>query len=452
MKIKKYLKLCQGIYHTTLNPKGVGVARIHLIPPKKLKLGIPWVVIINGYHVLPLQTSWAILLKEFIIEINKTDGNEIDDEEAKKLVNTVVSRVKSLYPSAKEEDIRSDLLDIIVTLVNIAKGKEPTVDIGFTSLAKYGKKMRAPHRMDLLVSSMQKNGCYNCNQKCILCYAGEQKLANVSQMNTDCWYKIIDRCKEAGIPSLTFTGGEPTVRDDLVELISYASWFVTRLNTNGILLSKELCYKLTEANLDSVQITLYSYDEAIHNTMVGANTFRKTVEGIKNAIDAGLDVSINTPLCSINSDYLETVKFAHNLGVRYFSASGIIPTGKAKDNHNINKLTKEEITNSIEEAYSYINNNDLELAFTSPGWIDKEKLLAWNMEVPSCGACLSNMAIAPNGDIIPCQSWLSDEPLGNMLKDSFKDVWNSKGCKRIRKFSMKEELKCALKEGNYEKN
>ncbi len=452
MKINKYLKLCSNIYHTTLNPKGVGVARVHLIPPKKLKLGQPWVVIINGYYVLPLQTSWAILLKEFIIEINKTDGNEISDDIAKNILETVVTRVKAIYPGAKEKDIKKDLFDIVNTILDIARGKTPQVDIGFTSIAKYGKNMKGPHRMDLLVSSMQKGGCYNCNQKCLLCYAKDEKLAIVNELNTDCWYKIIDKCKEAGIPSLTFTGGEPTLREDLVDLISYASWFVTRLNTNGILLSKELCYRLYEANLDSVQVTLYSFDEEIHNKLVGTNTYRKTVEGIKNALDAGLDVSINTPLCNLNSNYLETVKFAHNLGVRYFSASGIIPAGNALNLDGIAKLSNEEITKVIDEAYKYISKNNLEIAFTSPGWIDKEELKKKNMDVPSCGACLSNMAIAPNGDVIPCQSWLHEDSLGNMLKNSFSSIWNNKKCKKIRKFAMKETLKCALKEGNYEKN
>ena len=54
MNIKKYLKECQEIYHLTLDPKAESVIRIHLIPPKKRKINIPWVVILNGYYILPL--------------------------------------------------------------------------------------------------------------------------------------------------------------------------------------------------------------------------------------------------------------------------------------------------------------------------------------------------------------------------------------------------------------
>ena len=70
MKIGKYLKECNEIYHLTLDPKAESVIRIHLIPPKKLKLNIPWIVILNGYYILPLQTGWAVLLKEFIEAVN----------------------------------------------------------------------------------------------------------------------------------------------------------------------------------------------------------------------------------------------------------------------------------------------------------------------------------------------------------------------------------------------
>ena len=69
-----------------------------------------------------------------------------------------------------------------------------------------------------------------------------------------------------------------------------------------------------------------------------------------------------------------------------------------------------------------------------------------NMVVPSCGACLSNMAIAPNGDVIPCQSWLNGLTLGNILTTPWKKIWNSKECKRVRKTASLEEQRCLLKE------
>ena len=446
MNVRQYLKTCTDVYHTTLDPNGPGVARIHLVPPKRVKPGIPWVVIINGYSVLPLQTTWAILLKEFMSILNQTDGKAVTEEEIKILIDKTVKRVKAIFSDAEEKEIKADLKDIVSVLQDVARGKEPQAEIGFLTLSEYGKDMKAPHRMDLMISSMEKKGCWNCNQKCLLCYAGNEKLAVVEELSTEDWYRIIDKCKEANIPALTFTGGEPTIREDLVNLVAYSSWFVTRLNTNGIRLSKELCKQLYKANLDSVQVTLYSHDRDIHNRMVGGNHFDETINGIKNAVEAGLDVSINTPLCSINADYANTMRFAHSLGVNYFSCSGVIPAGNAVIDKEIKRLSSEEIYQSVKEAYEYAKDNDLEISFTSPGWISKERLKAMKIVVPSCGACLSNMAIAPNGEVIPCQSWLFEDGLGNILTTDFKKIWNSKKCKKQRKFAMDNLEVCALKE------
>ena len=67
--IKQYLEQVNEISQITLNPNGPGSIRIHLIPPKKRKIGISWVVILNGQDVLPLTTGWAILLREFIQDL-----------------------------------------------------------------------------------------------------------------------------------------------------------------------------------------------------------------------------------------------------------------------------------------------------------------------------------------------------------------------------------------------
>jgi len=76
--------------------------------------------------------------------------------------------------------------------------------------------------------------------------------------------------------------------------------------------------------------------------------------------------------------------------------------------------------------------------------VDDGLLEELHLTIPSCGACLSNMAVAPNGDVVPCQSWLSEESLGNLLNDNWKQIWNSKECEIIRKQSMKSDNICPL--------
>ena len=303
--------------------------------------------------------------------------------------------------------------------------------------------------MDLIISSMTKNGNWNCNQKCMHCYAAGQSYSEREELSTKEWKKIIDICRINKIPQLTFTGGEPTLREDLVELVDYAKWFITRLNTNGVLLTEELCKKLYDASLDSVQVTLYSADAEKHNKLVGANNYEKTIQGIKNAISAGLNVSINTPICSINKDYVNLLKLAKELGVKYVSCSGLIVTGNAtKETSKQTQVSEDELYEILKEAVKYTNENLMEISFTSPGWINEEKLRELGLEIPSCGAALSNMAIAPDGEVVPCQSWLGKNAgLGNILKVKWNKIWNSPKCKAQRNYSSKTTGKCPIKGG-----
>ena len=444
-----YKKNLREVLHTTLNPYEPGAVRIHLVPAKYR----PWradpsVVILNGKDIIPINLSWTILLANFIKEVNNFQGGEVTEEDLEDVIEKTLDATFKVY-HPKRDDMRTDLKLILQVFVEISQGKEPSVNVGQMSLAKYAPKMTAPHRMDLLISSMTKDGNWNCNQKCLHCYAAGQPMADVKELSTEEWKKVIDKCKKAKIPQLTFTGGEPTIRKDLVELVSYASWFVTRLNTNGVLLTEKLCKDLMDASLDSVQITFYSNNEEKHNTLVGSANYTKTVEGIKNALKAGLAVSINTPLCTINSEYVETLKFLHELGVKYVTCSGLIMTGNAeKEDSKSTQLSNTELFEILKEAKKYCDDNLMEIAFTSPGWLESDKLQSIGLNVPTCGACLSNMAITPDGKVVPCQSWLKEEGvLGDMLKDDWKKIWVSPKCSKIRINSTKLENKCPLKEG-----
>nr|MCR5307760.1 SPASM domain-containing protein [bacterium] len=55
------------------------------------------------------------------------------------------------------------------------------------------------------------------------------------------------------------------------------------------------------------------------------------------------------------------------------------------------------------------------------------------------------MAILPNGLVIPCQSWLKDVTLGNIIELPWKKIWNSKDCKKIRKQASKKTNSCLLR-------
>ena len=447
-KIAQYKAWKNGVKHCTFNPEGPGVVRIHLIPPKfKLFGNPPYILILNGYYLLPLGYSWAVLLSSFIDRVNKYDNREITEGDMEKIISDTVKTAHAIYRAIPSSDLKDDLFDMLDILFCVAGGEDPDMELERLSIRRYAKNMSAPHRMDLMVSAMtDSTGCWHCNQKCKFCYAAGQELSAARELSTDRWKEAIDKLRGVGVPMLTFTGGEPTLRHDIIELIDYSKWFITRLNTNGLMLNEDFCARLKAASLDSLQITFYSADESIHNSLVGGEHYKTTLTGIKNAVAAGLDVSINTPLCRKNAGYIDTLALLKDLGVRFVTLSGLIATGGAKELHEEYDLTEDELFSIVKDAKEFCDENGMEMDFTSPGLISAEKLESIGVKVPSCGAALSNMAIAPDGTVIPCQSWLGKGvSLGNILTDSFEAIWGAEMAKKLRNMTDEEALFCPFR-------
>ena len=183
-----------GVVHTTLNPKGPGAVRIHLVPPRWTPLRhAPFVVILNGYYILPLGYSWAVLLRNFIHEVNHYAGKPVDDGVMRRIAEKAVERTHRTYYDVTRKQLMEDMEEIIGTLFDIAHGRTPRSEIQPLSLREYAPHMTAPHRMDLMLSAMTKNGTWNCNCKCRHCYAAGQPGAASKELSTAQWKDIIDR-------------------------------------------------------------------------------------------------------------------------------------------------------------------------------------------------------------------------------------------------------------------
>lgn len=450
MKLAKELARIanSGVFHTTLflgNDDDCGI-RIHLVPAKDLQAKTLSLVFVNGDTIIPLGYAWTVLLANFIGIVNETTGCEIDDFE--QLVEDTAKHVRRYFHATPVKKLHADLRSIVNTLIDIGLNEDPGVDIGQMSLREYAPHMSAPHRIDLMVSAMTKDGQWNCNQRCSNCYACGQPQAETAELPTEDWLDIISRLQKIGIPQITFTGGEPTIRKDLIELIDNSRWFVTRLNTNGILLTPDYCQKLRDASLDVIQITLYSHLPEIHNKYTAGN-WQATVDGIKNAVAAGLCVSVNVPLVDLEQAFPNTIYFLDDLGVKFVSCSGLIRMGGAIDAIDLGDTI---LAGALAEALENAKGCDMELSFTSPSdLITEQQLLDIGYtRVPACGACLSNMAIAPNGDVAPCQSWLgTNANLGNILTDPWEAIWEHPLAKQLRGMSEAESLVCPFRTNKF---
>ena len=111
-------------------------------------------------------------------------------------------------------------------------------------------------RHGLCPTSAQIELTYRCNLDCLHCYC--RGSAKKGELSTAQWKGIIDQLHKAGVMWLTITGGEPLLREDLIEIYSYAKkkGFFVSLFTNGILSDDKIIDYLSEESPFSIEITL----------------------------------------------------------------------------------------------------------------------------------------------------------------------------------------------------
>ena len=200
------------VKHTTLNPEGPGVVRIHMVPPKyDGPEPVGSVVILNGQDIIPINVSWAVLLSMLIDSINEYHGRPITQEDTDRIVESTLVAAHAVYRFIPKFIIKKDIFRIMNTFKQIAYGEKPDEEIEYLSIGEYSDNMRAPHRMDLMVSAMTKDGKWHCNQNCVHCYAAGQAQAEEEELSTEEWKQILDKCRKVCIPQVTFTGGEMTL-------------------------------------------------------------------------------------------------------------------------------------------------------------------------------------------------------------------------------------------------
>jgi radical SAM protein with 4Fe4S-binding SPASM domain len=252
-------------------------------------------------------------------------------------------------------------------------------------------------------------------------------------MDTGRWKQALDKLWELGIPHVVYTGGEATLREDLVELIEYAEdlGLITGLLTNGRRLGKDgLMGRLAEAGLDHVQITLESHKAEIHDRMVGCpGAWGETVEGIRAAVESPVYTITNTTITTENRDtILETVDFLHELGLVNIAMNGVIYTGGAREGEM--GVPEEEMAGILVGVRDRVLRRGMRLIWYTPTRYCNMDPIALGLGPKQCTAAKYNMCVEPNGDIIPCQSYY--QAVGNLLSDDWDSIWKAPLCVSIR--------------------
>ncbi len=317
---------------------------------------------------------------------------------------------------------------LIYTINTLAHTEKvcPISYLDVKTVEPFTQQLSAPLRMDLALT-------FRCQNDCVHCYAGGPH--ETEELTTEQWKHVIDRMHEIGVFILTFTGGEPTLRDDLPELLMYAQkkGAVAGLVTNGRKLSdKRYVDKLEKSGLDFVQVTLESHKSKIHDQMTAAEgSWKETVAGITNAVLSKIYVTTNTTLSKYNApEFLDTIDFIKALGVDGFGCNSLIYSGKASEVDEEFALPLEALNELLPKIRDKANQVGLKFLWYTPTQYCRFNPVKLGLGVKSCTAANVSMCIAPNGDVYPCQSYF--ESLGNVFKDDWQKIWNSPLAKKLR--------------------
>lgn len=306
-----------------------------------------------------------------------------------------------------------------------------------------------------------------CNERCKHCYAdaGEHR----PEMSTEEAFLAIDklsRTASVGLPALSFSGGEPLMRQDFFDIASYASKKIPYLSiaTNGTLLTMSNVKRLKNVGIDYAEISLDGASKEVHEEFRRVHgCFEKTLEGIENCITEGMDVCIATTIHKKNLSELEKiVELCDELGARFMHFN-YIPTGRAKAHVELDLTPKERLSvlkligrkivslsiqASEEEARTGKSRVEVDRLFsTCPQYASVVKKIARQKKenfavsahyatmkgveniaifLGGCGAGRLYACLEPNGDIKPCVFFPTNDNVvqGNIIQDDFEQIWD----------------------------
>ncbi len=359
-----------GVYHRQSAPSDQPSYRIHL----RLQPDGSGVLVLNAATVMHLNPTAAEYAYHFI---KGTDSSAAARE--------VASRYRVSTTTARRDF--EDFADRMQTLLS-SQDVDPVAYLDFERVSPHSASLTAPLRVDCALT-------YRLPEGADLAAAPTRRVER--ELTTSEWIQILDRLWQIGVPHVTFTGGEPTLRDDLMELIRHAeaTGQVCGLLTDGLKLAdRAFLTDLLMSGLDHVLMILHprmpeswAALEAVLREDIFV-TVHLTVSH-ENAGTAGADL-----------DRLA------GLGVKALSLSFTDPD-----------LPGVDLANQA-ASLGLTLKHDLPVPYSADNPVARETA----GDGISHGAGKAWLYIEPDGDVLPTQG-LGSQVLGNMLRDSWEKIY-----------------------------
>jgi len=270
-----------------------------------------------------------------------------------------------------------------------------------------------------------------CSLNCLHCGSDCKKSNSVKDMPIADFLSVIDNIKptvNSHKTMIILTGGEPLLRNDLEQcgLELYKREFPWGIVTNGYLLSQERLNSLQESGLRSLTISLDGLEDE-HNWFRGDNkSYQKAINAIAYATKAkDLIFDVVTCVNQRNVSQLNLLKDKLiSVGVKKWRLFTIIPIGRASENPLL-QLDNQQFKAVLEFIKRCRLEGKIDTSYGCEGFLG-----SYEGEVRNsfffCRAGISVGSVLADGSISGCPSLRDNFIQGNIYKDNFTDVWESR--------------------------
>jgi MoaA/NifB/PqqE/SkfB family radical SAM enzyme len=385
--------LAHEMLHYQTPPDAAEQYRLHL----RVERDGSGLLVVNAATVLHLNQTAAEYARLLVKGL---------DEDA--VVRAITGRY-GVGPAQARADYRR-LRDQIITVAT-ATDVAPDYYLDTAQVAPFSATTSAPYRVDLALT-------YRADESGALDPEARRRVDR--ELNTAEWQVALRRLWDAGVPHVVFTGGEPTLRDDLAALIRSAEELgqVAGLLSDGRRL-RDMAYldTLLQAGLDHLQITIAAPTAEVHDRLVGqAGAWEQTVAGLRNALAADIYVVAGLVLRAENAALaVDTVRFLAGLGVRAVALSSPLRAASPEEQG----AWRAALEAAQEAAYAAEMNVvwDLAAPYSRVHPLELEAGLAPEQ------VARQHLYVEPDGDALPTQGY--PVVLGNVLRDPWSSIWEN---------------------------
>lgn len=260
---------------------------------------------------------------------------------------------------------------------------------------------------------------FRCNLKCVHCYVDCNKDKD-RELSTEEIFRIFDEIADAGCLWLLITGGDPLLREDFLDIYTYAKkkGFIITIFTNGTLITPEIADYLKQWPPYKVEITMNGATKQTYEAVTRvAGSFEKFLSGVHLLLERKIPLVLKCTVTTLNKDELWKVKeFVEELGLgKYFRFDAILnPKLDGSKEVCELRLTPEEIVSLdlVNETRVQGFKRILERSENNPV----------SSYLYTCGAGLTSFHISPYGEL--CLCLLSRQPNYDLRKGTFIKGWS----------------------------